>query len=158
MPETGEYYKISVINIIAAVFRLFPLGKDREIFLHCEKESHFAMTSVDRIVNRPAGDLYMETITYRNVLKPEKTLADYQGWLKKFWAVQKSWGATSYEVWQTTQENENILFCRFIVNDVQEWNRRVSSPGSRHLVKSLGRIVDLDRISLTITLSPPQNA
>ena len=100
----------------------------------------------------------METITYRNILKPDKTLNDYQSWLRKFWVVQKSWGATSYEVWESSQEGENILFCRFIVNDVQEWNRRASGPDSHHLVRALGRIVDLDRISLTITLSPPQNA
>ena len=91
-------------------------------------------------------------ITYRNVIRDQKSLADYQAWMESFWPLQQAWGALAYELWQ---EGEHCICCRYTVQNIDRWNRLSSGPEAEALALSLDRIVHLDRVSLKITF--PRN-
>jgi hypothetical protein len=95
------------------------------------------------------GEL-MVSVTYKNVLKPDKNKADYEAWQKKVWAVHKRWGATSFKIWPEQGKHNRILFCRYLVKDLNRWNDSAMSPEAEPLVRSLSEVVDIHQISMAI--------
>lgn len=96
----------------------------------------------------------MYEVTYKNVLRSDKNRSDYESWLKKFWPVQKDWGATSYELW----DDEQFIFCRYIVDNIDLWNEFATKPEAEPLVQALNRVVEMNRLSIKIRLINFQNA
>jgi len=91
-------------------------------------------------------------ITYRNVLKPNKNQDDFMNWFKVYWPVQQRWGATSVKFWNSQQDDKNVLFCRYTVESLDRWNQKAVGPESELLVKALGEVVDMDQMSIKITV------
>ncbi len=94
-------------------------------------------------------------VTYKNRLKSQKNRADYLSWLRANWQRQKKWGATSYRLWTGREKDRRFLFCRYTVNDLERWTESASSPKNRDLIMQLGRIIDMDHMSVKITLHKP---
>lgn len=96
----------------------------------------------------------MYSVTYKNILKPDKKKADYEAWQKRVWAIQKKWGATSFKIWPENGKDERIIFCRYLVKDLNRWNTAAMSPEAEPLVRSLSDVVEIHRISLAIEPLP----
>ena len=90
-------------------------------------------------------------VTYKNVLRPHKNKSDYLQWLQHYWTVQRRWGATSYDLWSTEENNRRILFCRYTVSDLDKWTASAANPSCDRLVEDLSQIVDVNRMSIKIT-------
>lgn len=87
-------------------------------------------------------------ITYRNIFRDQKSVADYQAWMEAHWDLQRAWGAVDYALWQ---EGEHCVCCRYTVQSIDRWNRLSTGPEAEALVATLDRIVYLDRVSLKIS-------
>jgi hypothetical protein len=96
----------------------------------------------------------MYFITYKNILKTNKGQDDYIRWLLTYWPIQQEWGATSFRLWNSTQNNTDVLLCRYAVKNIETWNEKAASPEAKPLIQALSEIVDLNRMSIKITLPP----
>lgn len=96
----------------------------------------------------------MYEVTYKNVLRSDKTPNDYQNWLEKFWPIQKEWGASSFKIWN----DENYVFCRYIVKNIDLWNEFAMKPEAEPLVQALNKVVEMNRLSIKIKFLNFQNA
>ena len=96
----------------------------------------------------------MYAVTYKNILRPDKKKADYEAWQKSVWAVQKRWGATSFKIWPENENDSRVLFCRYLVKDLNRWNKSAMSPEAEPLVRSLSDVVEINRIALAIEPLP----
>ncbi len=92
----------------------------------------------------------MYYITYQHVLQDDKTMKDFQAWLKRTWPMQKRWGAQFVKCW-IHPENSHILNCRYAVNNLKEWNQNNMKQGNGFFTKKLSEIVQMNRISVTIS-------
>ena len=92
----------------------------------------------------------MYSVTYKNILKPHKQKDDYEAWQKRYWAIHKRWGATSFQIWPENRNDNRIVFCRYLVKDLNRWNDSAMSPEAEPLVRSLGDVVEINRISMAI--------
>ena len=101
----------------------------------------------------------MYYVTYKNVLRSDKKRKDFVRWLKIYWPIQQQWGATSFKLWNGTGEDTGVLFCRYTVENLERWNRGALSPKAEKLIRELSDIVDIDRMSIkiTVTSSPDYN-
>jgi len=97
-------------------------------------------------------------VTYKNVLKSDKGKNDLMNWLKVYWPMQKRWGATSVKLWNTNEGNKNVFFCRYTVKNLDQWNREAMGPEAETLIRALGEIVDINQMSIKITIPSTANA
>jgi hypothetical protein len=100
----------------------------------------------------------MYHVTYKNILKSNKKRSDYMRWLKIHWPMQQKWGATSVKLWNSDEGDKRVVFCRYTVEDIYYWNRRAAEPEAKTLVEALSEVVDLDQMSVKITVPSQQNA
>jgi len=100
----------------------------------------------------------MYYVTYKNVLKSDKRKGDFMKWLKVYWPIQKRWGATSIKLWNSNEGNKNVLFCRYTVKNLDHWNQGAMGPESEALVRALGEVVDINQMSIKITIPSTANA
>jgi len=91
-------------------------------------------------------------ITYRYVLKPGKSRGDYMNWLNINWSELQKLGATSYQLWNSTQDGERVLFCKYTINNIRHWVRQSSRPVMKDIIDPLADCVDIERSSLKITV------
>jgi hypothetical protein len=94
----------------------------------------------------------MYYITYKNILKPDKKLCDFENWLQAFWLVQQKWGAKSYKLWKSGDLKRRVLFCRYTVENLDRWNESAMSLEAEPLVRALGEVVDIYETSIKITV------
>ena len=100
----------------------------------------------------------MYYITYKNVLKQNKDQHDFKRWLHDYWPIQQSWGATSFKLWNSTQNDSHILFLRYTVKNIDKWNQKAMSNEAWALNEALSKIVDIDQMSMKISVLPNRNA
>ena len=100
----------------------------------------------------------MYSVTYKNILKSDKTLTDFQKWIESSWSIQQKWSAVSYQIWNGRQTGREVLFCRYLVSNIDRWNRGALSTEANRVMKSLGKVVDIDRISIQIRKIESDNA
>ena len=79
-------------------------------------------------------------------------------WLKVHWPTQKEWGATSVKLWNGENGQENVLFCRYTVASIEDWNKGMTSPEAEHSISELAEIVDMDQLSMKITVLSADHA
>ena len=89
-------------------------------------------------------------VTYKNILRPQKSRSDYVNWLRRYWPVQQGWGAVSYHLWVSNEKTDHVLYCRYTVTDLDRWTASAASQHNEELVKALSRIIDMNRISIKI--------
>ena len=99
----------------------------------------------------------MYHVTYKNILKSDKEWGDFMRWLKVYWPVQQRWGATSIKLWNSSEENQNVVFCRYTVENIDKWNQRAMGPEGETLIKELNEIVDINQMSMKITVPANEN-
>ena len=97
-------------------------------------------------------------VQYRNVFRANKGRIDFMKWLKVYWPVQKRWGATSVKLWNGRDQDENVLFCRYTVADLERWNRCVIGPDAVTPMQALAKIVDMDRMGMKIMVRTGEQA
>lgn len=100
----------------------------------------------------------MITVTYKNVLKPSKKQDDFMDWLKIHWPQQQQWGAKSVKLWNTREGNRQVLFCQYTVENIDRWTEKAAGPSARKLVRSLGEVVEMDRMTIKISVPQSENA
>lgn len=92
----------------------------------------------------------MYYITYQHHLKTEKDSEDFKEWLKEAWKIQQHWGAQFVKCWMHSA-NDKIINCRYAVNSLKDWNQNLVESKSVVVMHRLGEIVDLNRVSITIS-------
>ncbi len=92
----------------------------------------------------------MYYITYQHHLKSEKTSEDFKDWLTQAWKIQRHWGAQFVKCW-LHPSNKQIMNCRYAVNSLKDWNQNLSYSCSVAIMHQLSDIVDLNRVSITIS-------
>ncbi|MCD6116711.1 hypothetical protein J7K93_06840 [bacterium] len=73
-------------------------------------------------------------------------------WLHINWPELQKLGATSFQLWNSTEENEHVLFCRYTITDMKNWVKQSSRPKIENIVKPLSECVDIEKTSLKITV------
>ena len=96
----------------------------------------------------------MYYITYKNVLKTGKKYEDFAEWLRKYWPMQKNWGARSVQFWHNIHQEKNTIFCCYKVQNLEKWNHENIQPEAESAIVALGQIVDINQMSMKIGLSP----
>ncbi|MCJ7812028.1 hypothetical protein MUP95_01750 [bacterium] len=96
----------------------------------------------------------MYNIIYKSILKPGKKCVDFAQWIKKYWPMQKNWGAISYKYWNTDQENKHILHCSYHIKSLDRWNQCTIQPEAEPAIIALSKIIDIDQMSMKICSSP----
>ena len=91
-------------------------------------------------------------VTYKNVLRADKQQSDFINWLKTYWPIVKKWGAISVKLWNQKERGRQILFCRYAVQNLDRWNNAAMRPAAGDLIQALDEIVELDQISIKITV------
>ncbi|MFC1502407.1 hypothetical protein ACFL6A_03245 [bacterium] len=91
-------------------------------------------------------------VTYKNVLRADKQQSDFINWLKTYWPIVKKWGAISVKLWNQKERGRQILFCRYAVQNLDRWNDAAMRPAAGDLIQALDEIVELDQISIKITV------
>jgi hypothetical protein len=94
----------------------------------------------------------MHYVTYKNVLKADKQQSDFMNWLKTYWPIVKKWGAISVKMWNEKERGRQILFCRYAVKNLDRWNNAAMHPASADLIRALNEIVEMDQISIKISV------
>lgn len=100
----------------------------------------------------------MYYVTYKNVLRPDREFDDFKTWLETYWPIQKKWGATSFKLWHSREGENQVLFCRYTVENIDRWNQGVTEPEAETLVKALNEVVDIRRMAIKITVPSDPNA
>lgn len=95
----------------------------------------------------------MYTITYRNVLQPDKAVDDFEQWLSFAWDIQKQWGAEDVQYVTLQEKEDQICICRYSVSDIDLWNRSNTGPEAISVIRALGEVVDITRTSMKVTVS-----
>ncbi len=93
-------------------------------------------------------------ITYKSILKPGKKSKDFEHWIKKYWSMQKTWGAISFKYWDTDQDDKHIFYCRYFVKNLDLWNESTIQPEAELAIAALSKIIDIDQMSINICISP----
>lgn len=91
----------------------------------------------------------MYSVKYKNKLKLGKSFKDFQKWQKTFWAIQKTWGAQTVHLW--SEENDRIVFCEYLVQDINHWNRQAIRFAASSFIRELEQIVESNRITVSRT-------
>jgi len=94
----------------------------------------------------------MHYVTYKNVLRADKQQSDFIKWLKTYWPIVKGWGAISVKLWNQKESGRQVLFCRYAVQNLDQWNSAAMKPAAGDLIQALDEIVELDQISIKITV------
>jgi hypothetical protein len=87
-------------------------------------------------------------VTYKNVLRRGKGLADFQQWLNAVWKIQHSWGADSVCFWSEKEGNLSLVICEYTVRDIDRWNRLAMSEEASHLSHPLQAIAETRKITV----------
>lgn len=95
----------------------------------------------------------MHYITYKNIMKENKRKSDFMKWLKLYWPIVQNWGAISVKFWNEKEKDRQILFCQYVVQNLEQWNNAAMNPSDGDLIKALSDIVELDQMSIKITAS-----
>ncbi len=93
----------------------------------------------------------MYYITYKNILKENKNYEDFIAWIDKYWPMQTGWGALSVTIWSWPEQGRKVLFCRYLVKDIEHWNESAVGKDAEQLIKNLGEIISLEHICIKIT-------
>ncbi len=99
----------------------------------------------------------MYQITYKNILKTDKKRSDFMRWLKVFWPIQQQWGATSVKLWNSNDGEKQVVFCRYTVENINQWNHEATSPEAETLVRALDEVVDIHRMGIKVTARSVEN-
>jgi len=73
-------------------------------------------------------------------------------WLHVNWPELQKLGATSFQLWNGTEEDEHVLFCRYTIKDMKNWVRQSSRPKMENIIEPLSEYVDIEKTSLKITV------
>lgn len=73
-------------------------------------------------------------------------------WLKINWTELQKFGATSFQLWNSTENGEHVLFCKYTVNNMQRWIHHAPGPHAASVTHPLSDYVDMDKTSLKITV------
>ncbi|MBN1780961.1 hypothetical protein JW948_07555 [bacterium] len=92
----------------------------------------------------------MYTITYRNVLKPDKDIHDFRHWLNGYWSVCRSWGAQRLRLWRFTETGKNIVLWQITVGDIGQWHDQFADDHVRTILTDLEHIVDIDQLGIRV--------
>ncbi len=90
----------------------------------------------------------MYYITYKNFLKTGKTIDDYFQWLKINWPLYEKWGAYDVKLWYG---KDNRIFCRFKVDNIDQWIKMINSQEAEDLIFALNSIIKSDHFSVRIS-------
>lgn len=90
----------------------------------------------------------MYSVSYQHILKPGKTVQDYRDWLKLYWTIQKSWGATRVKLHEKPDNNRLVIRCDYAVKDIRGWTAHAMFAGAEQCLQDLDEIVDLRSITI----------
>jgi hypothetical protein len=96
----------------------------------------------------------MYKITYKNILKRDKTRIDFEKWIERHWPIHQKWGAKAVRIWSQQEKGIRILYCQYTVNNLKKWNEGALGPDAEITIQHLGKIVDLNQIAMKITMVP----
>lgn len=89
-------------------------------------------------------------VTYRNVLRPGKTLDDYRRGLKNVWPTLQSWGASSMELFEKLYDESGAFYSRYTIESLDKWNANLQSPSFREMSKHLNDVLDLSKSEVEV--------
>ncbi len=105
----------------------------------------------DAFHDRPEETMYF--VTYRNVLRADKTLDDYRKGLKHVWPILKEWGATHVEMYQPLYDESGAFYSRYTVDSLDRWNENLHSPRFDEMLRHLADVLDLAQSQVTTTVA-----
>ena len=97
------------------------------------------------------GTVYF--VTYRNVLRPGKTLDDYRRGLKHVWPILQEWGATRLEMYQPLYDESGAFYSRYTVGSLDRWNENLRSPRFDEMLRHLADVLDLAQSQVTTNVT-----
>jgi len=100
----------------------------------------------------------MYQITYKNVLKSNKKLNDFETWLHHYWPILKTWSAVCAKIWISRDSEDKMVYCRYTIENLDIWNQQAMSQESEKLVEDLGSVVDLKKQSIKIHAFPDRHS
>ncbi len=95
----------------------------------------------------------MYYVTYRNVLRPRKTLDDYRRGLQHVWPTLQSWGALGVEMYQELYEESGSFYTRYTIDSLDRWNRHVTSDEFNQMLEHLEHVLDLSMSEVSVAVS-----
>ena len=90
----------------------------------------------------------MYSVCYQHDLKPGKTLQDFRKWLKQYWHMQQSWGATQVKLHEDYKDNHSIIYCEYFVSNIKNWTTHAIGANTEKWLRDLEDIVDLRSITI----------
>jgi len=88
-------------------------------------------------------------VTYRNVLRPDRTLDDYRKGLKHVWPILQEWGATHIEMYQPLYDESGAFYSRYTVSSLDKWNESLRTHRFDEMLKHLADVIDLSQSQVT---------
>ncbi len=95
----------------------------------------------------------MYYVTYRNVLRPNKTLDDYRKGLQHVWPTLNSWGALGVEMFQELYDESGAFFTRYTIDSLDRWNQHVTSHEFDDMLEHLEHVLDLSMSEVIVAVS-----
>jgi hypothetical protein len=97
----------------------------------------------------------MYYVTYRNVLRPGKSLEEYRQGLSRVWPTLKEWGATHAEMYQDLYDESGAFFTRYTIQSLDKWNEHMTSPAFGTMLHHLEHVLDLSLSEVTVAVAIP---
>jgi hypothetical protein len=91
-------------------------------------------------------------VTYRNVLQPGKTQADYRKGLGHVWPVLRQWGAVSVEMFQLLYDESGAFYTRYSITSLDEWNSHIMGNEFEKQLSHLASVLDLSQSEVDISV------
>ncbi|MFC1568739.1 hypothetical protein ACFL4L_00760 [bacterium] len=90
----------------------------------------------------------MYSVCYQHNLKPGKTLQDFRKWLKQYWQMQQSWGATQVKLHEHHKDNHAVIHCEYYVNNIKNWTMHAIGTNTEKWLQDLEAISDIQSITI----------
>lgn len=97
----------------------------------------------------------MYYVTYRNVLRPGKSLDDYRQGLAKVWPTLQSWGATHVEMFHELFDESGAFYTRYSVGSLDSWNEHLVTDEFFTMLRHLEHTLDLSMSEVIVTVGVP---
>ncbi len=92
----------------------------------------------------------MYTITYRNVLKRDKVVEDFQLWLKSYWSVCRVSGAKALRFWRVRETGKVVLLWQVTVLNLENWREQLYKDRMMGLFHDLDLLTEPDQLGIEV--------
>lgn len=95
----------------------------------------------------------MYYVIYMDVLREGKTLKDLKALLEEKWSVHEGWGAKKMDVYTPLYGEAGVVYVRYELESLDEWNKGITSKEGEELVKDLDKVIDVKQTYIEVNVS-----